>query len=218
MLAWFRKAACCALIISLVMPAAVFAAETNAAMVYARGTAWVNGTEIPRSSVLFAGDMVQTKPDSAANITLAGATITLLPNSLVRFQGQGLELQHGGITVLTSSKLPIQIGDVVVTPAAADWTEFWIGEAQDNLTIMARKNDVVITDQDGTTKLAAGQETTRETKKKKRRRPAGAIPAATGSILDSKAALIAGIAAVGTITTIVLLQKEDPISPSRMGP
>jgi hypothetical protein len=83
---------------------------------------------------------------------------------------------------------------------------------------MARKNDVVITDQDGTTKLAAGQETTRETKKKKRRRPAGAIPAATGSILDSKAALIAGIAAVGTITTIVLLQKEDPISPSRMGP
>jgi hypothetical protein len=35
--------------------------------------------------------------------------------------------------------------------------------------------------------------------------------------MDSKAALIAGIAAFGGITTIVLLQREDPISPSRMG-
>lgn len=217
MLLRFRQALCCALMIFITMPAPLFAAETNAAMVYARGTTWVNGTEIPKSSVLFAGDMVQTKADSAANITLAGATVTVLPNSLVRFEGGALQLQHGGITVLTSSKLPIRTGDMVVTPTSADWTEFWIGETDDDVTVMARKGDVTVSDSSGTTTLAAGQETTRE-KKKKRRRSPGAVPAASGSVLDSKAALIAGIAAVGTITTIVLLQREDPISPSRMGP
>jgi hypothetical protein len=219
MSAWMRKGMCCTLIALSALPASLLAEHPNAAMLYARGSTWVNGSAIPRTSAIFPGDLIQTKASSAADINMKGTAATVLPNSLVKFAGDAIELQHGGVALLTSNKVGAQIGDVTVQPAAADWSEFWVGEADGKVTIMARKGDLTIIDDSGTTTLSAGQETTREEsqKKKKKRRGAGAIPAATGGILDSKAALIAGIAAVGGITTIVLLQQEDPISPSRMG-
>lgn len=218
MRAALRKFLCCTLIVLCALPACLLAGETKAAMVYAKGTAWLNGSVIPRTSAIFPGDLVQTQSDSAANLHLLGTTITVLPNSLVKFAGPAIELQHGGLTVLTSRQQPAQVGDLLITPASASWTEFWVGEADDRVTIMARQGDVMIRDDSGTSTLGAGQETTREeSKKKKKKRSGGAVPAASGSILDSKAALIGGIAAVGGITALVLLQREDPISPDRMG-
>ena len=213
-----RKLVCCALIALTALPTSLFASEP-AAILYARGTTWVNGAPIPRTSAIFAGDLVQTKSDSAANIHLPGSVVTVLPDSLARFEGLTLELEHGGVVVVSSKQLPTHIGGITIMPAKADWTEFWAGHTDGTVTIMARKGEVMVTDETGTTTLSPGQETTREEpKKKKKKRPGGAVPGATGSIMDSKAALIGGIAAVGAITTIVLLQREDPISPARMGP
>ena len=219
MSAWMRKGMCCTLVALSALPASLVADPPHAAMLYARGSTWVNGSAILRTTAIFPGDLIQTKASSAADINMKGTAATVLPNSLVQFTGETIEVQHGGVALLTSNKIGAQIGDVTVQPAAANWSEFWVGEADGKVTIMARKGDLTIIDDSGTTTLSAGQETTREEsqKKKKKRRGAGAIPAATGGILDSKAALIAGIAAVGGITTIVLLQQEDPISPSRMG-
>jgi hypothetical protein len=218
MAAWLRKMVCCALIALTALPTSLFASEP-AAMLYARGTTWVNGAPIPRASAIFAGDLVQTKSDSAANIHLPGSVITVLPESLARFEGRALELEHGGMVVVSSKQLPAHVGGITIVPAKADWTEFWAGDTDGTVTIMARKGAVMVTDETGTTTLSPGQETTREEpKKKKKKRGGGAIPGATGSIMDSKAALIGGVAAVGVITTIVLLQREDPISPARMGP
>lgn len=212
----FRKVLSCALAVLTTIPASVFGGEPNAAMLYARGTAWVNGAPILRNSAIFPGDLVQTKANSAANIHLPGSVVTVLPDSLAEFEGASLELQHGGIVILSSKQLPTHIGDVTVTAAKPEWTEFWAGNTDGSVTIMARRGEVTVSDDNGTTTLSAGQETTREDSKKKKKRR-GAAAAATGSIMDSKAALIAGIAAIGGITTLVLLQREDPISPDRMG-
>ena len=53
-----------------IFPASLMAADSIAAMLYAKGTAWINGATVPRSSALFPGDMVQTKPDSVVNIKI----------------------------------------------------------------------------------------------------------------------------------------------------
>ena len=51
-----------------VMPASLLGADSGAAMLYANGTAWINGTSVPRSSALFPGDLVQTRPDAVVHI------------------------------------------------------------------------------------------------------------------------------------------------------
>lgn len=212
----FRKALCCILTMLLVLPFSLFAADTNAAMVYARGTAWVNGAAIPRSSALFPGDLVQTKSDSVANINLLGSSVTVLSDSLIKFEGTSLEVEHGAITIATSKSLATHVGDVKITPSSGEWTEFQVADVDGTVKIMARKGDLTIADESGTSTLPAGQETSRDEsqKSKKKRRSGGAPVAAQGGILDSRTAIIIGTAAVGGVTAWVLLQGDDPASPS----
>lgn len=209
----FRNALCCAMILQMAVPVSLFAADTNAAMVYARGTAWVNGANLPRSSALFPGDLVQTKSDSAANINAAGSSVTVFPDSLIKFEGTSVEVEHGGVSVTTSKNLATRIGDVTVAPVSGDWTEFQVSDVDGTVKIMARKGDLAVSDESGTSTLPAGQETTRdESQKKQKKRAAGAPPAATGGILDTRTALWVGTGIVGGITTWVLLQGDDPVS------
>ena len=63
----FRRMVSCVLV--FLFPAAMFAADSNAAMLYTNGAAWVNGAHVPRSSsAIFSGDLLQTRFDSVANI------------------------------------------------------------------------------------------------------------------------------------------------------
>lgn len=211
------RALCCALVGLMIAPISLVADDgPAAAMVYARGTAWVNGASVPRSLAIFPGDLVETRSDSAANINAAGSTVTVLSDSLVKLQSSGLELKHGAVTVGTSKLLAIDIADIVVSPVSGHWTEFQVGDVDGTVKIVASKGDLSIRDQEGTTTLPAGQQTTREeSKKKKKRREGGAVAAAKGGILDSKAAVIVGTAAVGGVTAWVLLQGDDPVSPAK---
>jgi hypothetical protein len=204
------------LILLLFLSASLRAADTSAAIVYARGTAWVNGAAIPRSSAIFPGDMVQTKADTLANINLQGSSVAVAPDSLIKFEGDAVLIEHGGVTVGTSKTLATHVGDITITPATANWTEFQVADVDGTVKIMARKGDVIVTDTSGKTTVAAGQETTREeTQKRRRRQEGGAVAAAHGGILDSRAAIIVGTAAVTGVTAWVLLQGDDPASPDK---
>lgn len=178
----------------------------------------MNGAPIPKSSAIFPGDLGgQTKPDSQANINQQGTSATVLPDSLVKLQANAVELEHGGITVGTSKSLVAHIGDVTVGPANGDWTEFQVADVDGSVKIIARKGDLAVTDQEGTTTVPAGQETTRdETRhKSKKREGRGAVAAAQGGILDSTTAMIAGTVIVGGVTAWVLLQGDDAESPDK---
>jgi len=215
----FRKMVSCVLM--LIVPATLFAADSGAAMLYANGAAWLNGSHVPNSSAIFAGDLVQTRSDSAANIHAPGSSITVLGDSLVQFEGSSLKVEHGGVSVSTSKSVAATAGDVRVTPVSNAWTEFNVTDIDGTVRIAARKGDVTVTDDNGTVTLAQGQETTRDEqsdqsdKKKKNKKPAaGAVPAAGGGVLNSPIAIgVAGAAVVG-VTTWVLLQSTNPVSPS----
>jgi hypothetical protein len=214
----FRRMVSCVLL--LIVPASLFAADSGAAMLYADGAAWLNGSHVPKSSAIFAGDLVQTRSDSAANIHAPGSSITVLGDSLVQFEGTSLKVEHGGVSVSTSKGMGTTAGDVRVAPVSNAWTEFNVTDVDGTVRIAARKGDLTVTDDNGTVTLAQGQETTRDEqsdqkdKKKDKKRGAGAAPAAGGGVLNSTVAIGVGAAAVGGITAWVLLHSDNPVSPA----
>lgn len=215
-------------VLMVLFPGSMFAADSNAAMLYVNGSAWVNGAHVPRpSSAIFSGDLLQTRRDSVANIDEPGSTITVLSDSLVQFEGTLLKIEHGGVTVSTSAGVGTTAGDVRVTPASNSWTEFNVVDVDGTVRIAARKGDLNIFDGNQTTTLAQGQETTRQEtsdntpdqsgKPRKRNKgvQGGAMPSASGGILNSPWAVGSGAIAVGAIATWVLTRPDNPASPAK---
>ena len=215
----------------MIFPAALFAADQPAAMLYSHGTASLNGNTIARSSAIFSGDLIQTNTDSVANINATGSSVLVLNGSLIQYEGSTIKLEHGGVTISTSKLLATRAGDVKVSPVATVWTEFEVRDVDGKVQIAARKGDLTISDNAGTTTLAQGQETTRDEtqsqddspqKGKKRKKGAGpapaAAPGAAGGILNSPVAIgIAGGIVVGG-TAWVLSHSDDPVSPAKPNP
>jgi hypothetical protein len=217
----FRKMVSCVLL--FLFPSALFAADTNPAMLYSNGPTWVNGAHVPRaSSAIFSGDILQTRVDSQANINAAGTTVTVLGDSLVRYEGSDVDVEHGGVTVSTSKGMSTTAGDVKVSPSTSAWTEFNVVDVDGTVRISARKGDLTVSDGKEVFTLAQGQDTTRpETSdsdqnnsgKKRKKASNGASPAAGGGILNSPWAVGIGGAAVIGVTTWVLVQSSNPVSP-----
>jgi len=202
-----------------VMPAALLGASSGAAMLYAQGAAWLNGASVPRTSAVFPGDLVQTKADAVVHINATGSSVMVLSDSLVKYEGSTVSLEHGAVSVATSKGMSIRAGEVAVQPANPnDATDFDVSDVDGTVHIAARKGDVSVSKGTETTTLAQGEQTTRDDrsdsqKQKKTRRAGGAVPAASGPVLDSPYAIGAGAGAVGGLLLWVLLQGDDPASP-----
>jgi len=226
-----RKLAVCLLI--AILPGTLFAADNGAAMVYTNRTTYdvvmksdygtfVNGTGIPKSSAIFPGDLIQTRPDALANIIATGTTVLVYYDSLIEYQGDKIKIDRGGMTVATSKGMSMQAGEVIVRPALNAQTEFEVSDVDGTLHVVAHKGDLLIADDAGTTTLPQGQQTTRDDTtpapadappKKKKKKKAAAAPAAAGSIMDSPYLIYGGLGVVGGITTWILIKGDDPISP-----
>ncbi len=207
-------------LLAILIPMQLLAADSASAMLYTNGAAWLNGSVVPKSAAVFSGDLVQTQSDSTANISAAGSSVMVGSDSLVKFEGPAVEIEHGTVRVATSRGLATTAGEVTVKPAGNNWTEFQVTDVDGQVQIAASKGDLTIQDRQGTTTLAQGQQTTRddtsdsEKKKKHRKSGTGAEPAARGGIMSSTKAIIAGSVIVGGVTAWVLLQSEEPMSPS----
>ena len=208
--------------LTILFPAqAMLAGETASAMLYTNGAAWLNGSEAPKSAAVFLGDLLQTRPDSTASIQSKGSNVMVLADSLVKFEGAAVELEHGAVRVTTGRGLAARAGDVTVKPAADSWTEFQVTDVDGRVQIAANKGDVTMQDDKGTTTtVLQGQQTTRddtsdpEKKKKKHRHSSGASAAGMGGIMSSTPVVIGGLAAVGGATVWVLTRSGAPLSPS----
>ncbi len=213
-----REGACWIMISAV--PASLWAADSSPAMLYARGQAWINGANVPRTSAVFPGDLVQTRSDSLARINASGSNVVVLSDSLVKFEGPAVDLQHGSLKVATSRGLSTHTGEITVAPASNGWTEFEVKQvSEDTVQIMAQKGDLTVSDGSNTSTLPQGQQTTvnnsAEKKKKRRKKAAGAVPASGGAVLDSPAVIYGGAAAVGGLLTWVLLQDSNPVSQAK---
>jgi hypothetical protein len=215
-------------LIVMIFPAVLLAADQPAAMLYSHGTAMLNGNSIARSSAIFSGDLVQTNADSVANINATGSSVLVLNDSLVQYEGSTVKLEHGGVTISTSKSLSTSAGDVTVSPTASAWTEFDVRDVDGRVQIAARKGDLTISDDSGTTTLPQGQQTTRDesqsqtdnktdadNKKKRKKRAAGAVPGAGGGVFNSPVAIGIGAGIIVGGTAWVLSRSDNPVSPVR---
>jgi hypothetical protein len=206
----------------LIFPATLFAADTNpGAMLYARGETTLNGNNVPRSSALFSGDLIQTRGDSVANIDATGSTVLILNESLVEYVGNAVTLEHGGLRVSTSKLMATRAGGVTVAPAAGVWTEFEVRDVDGTVHIAARKGDLTIKDGSGTTTLAQGQETTRDDTqpqsnngKKKKKAAGDTVPGAEAGVFNSPVTVGVGAAIILGGTIWVLSRTDNPVSPA----
>jgi hypothetical protein len=207
-------------LLAVVFPVHMLAGESPSAMLYTSGSAWVNGSTVPKTAAMFAGDLLQTRPDSTASIQSNGSSVMVMADSLVKFEGLAVEIEHGGVRVTTSRGMAARAGDVMVKPAGPSWTEFEVIDVDGQVQIAANRGDVTVQDDQGTTTVTQGQQTTRddtsdsEKKKKKRRRGAGTATAAKGGIMSSPWAVYGGTAAITGVGIWVWLRDEGPVSPS----
>jgi hypothetical protein len=142
------------------LPVSVMAADSGAGMVRPYGTAWLNGTEVEQSSAIFPGDLVQTSSSSALKIRSSGSSVTVLPESLVEFEGSAVRVEHGGVNLVTSKGMFARAGAFTATPASSAWTQFELTEVDGTVQIVALKGDLQISDGSRTTTLLQGQAAT----------------------------------------------------------
>lgn len=133
--------------------------QAPSAILHTQGGAFVNGQEAKDASAIFSGDTVDTKPGFSATLALEGSSIEIRPESVSKFQTDLLELDHGSVSVGTSTSFKVKVNCIAVTPVANDRTEYEVTDVSGTVQVAARKNDVNVEIQKGVGKppAAAGQ-------------------------------------------------------------
>lgn len=155
-----RYILCWMMIVSV--PGSLFAADSGAAMVRPYGPAWLNGTGVQQASAIFPGDLVQTGDNAALKIRTSGSSVTVLSDSLVKFDGGAVAVEQGSVQMFTSKGMLAHAGMITATPASSAWTEFELTHVNGMVTIVALKGDVLVSDGSQTTNLPQGQQATQK--------------------------------------------------------
>lgn len=129
-------------------------------MAHPYGASWLNGTAVDHASVIFPGDLIQTNPGSILKIDAAGSALTVLSDSLVKFDGDSVTVERGSVKLATSTSMSTRAGIVTVTPASSAPTEFQVLNTSGTVQVVALKGDLRITNGSQTTTLSQGQQAT----------------------------------------------------------
>ena len=214
---WHRKLVSLGLL--FVVPCALIAQETIGALLHGNGMISVNGAQFKDSTALMPGDVVQTGATGLAYISSSGSNSTVESNSLIRIQPGGFSLDLGGLSVGTSKGTNVFARDYKIVPATSQWTEFYVIRSGGSIQIMARKGDLTVSCGGNTATVRESQQVSRNDAPDCGADPpqagGGAPAAAKGPILTSKKLEYGAFGAGVGLTIWVLLQSENPVSPSR---
>jgi hypothetical protein len=188
--------------------------DSGAAMLYGKGPVWLNGKPLPRSSAVFPGDLIQTQPESLATLDASGSGVIVFQDSMVRFQGNAVSLEHGSVSVATSKGMVALAKNITVTPASQAWTEFEVADSNGTVQVVATKGSVNVNCGKTTANLSEGQQTTPDDSgncnNKKKRKAAAAPVSGTGSFLTDPYVLGGAVIAGGLIVCLLLCETSKP--------
>jgi hypothetical protein len=126
----------------VVCPGSLLAADGHSAVVHSTGGVWVNGAEVADSTTVFPGDSVETKPGFVANLDTEGSSVLLQPETILKFQGDYVELDHGSVAVGTSTLFSVHVNCIKVEPVLTDRTQYDVTDRSGKVEVAAHKNDV----------------------------------------------------------------------------
>jgi hypothetical protein len=208
-------------------PLSVLAADAGSAIVHGKGGVWVNGSEVADSTAIFSGDTLETKPGSVADLDVEGSSVLIQPESVVKFQGTFLTLEHGSVSVGTSTSLNVQVNCIKVEPISRDRTQYDVTDVNGTVKVSAIKNDVNITQGGALRKTSSkgsaaqsatvheGQQATRD---ESTACGAAPRPEAASRGLNAKGLEIGGAVGVGGLVLCLLLCRgtdHSNVSPSQ---
>jgi|SRR5580658_612761 hypothetical protein len=216
LLEW-RKLFCGIMIV--ILPTSLIAQDSARAMLHDDGGVWLNGSPAPNSSAIFLHDSVQTQKGSLAKIDADGSTAMVQPDTIVQFDGNELDLDHGSLQLNTSRGMRVRVNCMTVIPLTQEWTRYDVIDVDGRMTVEAHQNDVKIHYEGAVARSSKtafsdvvvhqGEQVTRE---ERCREPANPIQ---GTMLDSPWAVGIGAAAIGIITCWALCRGGAPVSPSK---
>jgi hypothetical protein len=216
-----RKFACKVMIV--ILPTLLMAQDSAQAILHNDGGVLVNGIPASNSSAIFLHDLVQTQQGNGAKIDADGSTVTVQPDTIVRFEGDELDLDHGGLQLNTSRGMRVHVNCMTVIPLTQEWTRYDVVEVDGKMMVAAHQNDVKIHYQPAATRRSKhagfsdvtvhqGEQATREEGCGTPAKPAGVAAAA---LLDNPWVIGAGSVAIGTLTCWALCRGDEPVSPSK---
>ena len=196
-----------------VTPASLLAADTGA-MLYGRGPVWLNGKPLPNSSAVFPGDLIKTQAESLATLDVSGSGVIVLPDSLVKFEGTAVTLEHGSVNVATSAGMVAVAGKVTITPASNTWTEFEVGDADGTVRVFASKGTINVNCGKDIANLSEGEQASPDDSgncnKKKKRKGGGAPFPQNGSFLTNPYVIGGAAVTTGVIVCLLLCNSSQP--------
>ena len=217
-------------IMVVLCPFSLVAADTGSAVLHSEGGVWVNGSEVAGSTVVFPGDLLETKPGFVANIDDEGSSVLVQPESVVKFQGTFLSLEHGSVSVGTSTSMSVHVSCIKVEPVSSERTQYDVADVSGTVQIAAHKNDVNITvggvggalqktnPQSGSALSAVVHEGQQATREESVACGAAPRPGSAGNGLNTKWLEIGGGVGVGVLVLCLLLCKgtgPSSVSPSQ---
>jgi hypothetical protein len=125
------------------LPAWLQAADAKPAILHSQGGVWVNGMEAADSTAVFPGDLLETKPGFSASLSIDGSTVSIQPESIIKFEDNLLELDHGSLLVGTTTGMRVRVHCVAVIPVSdTEWTQYEVTDVSGNIHVAAQKKDV----------------------------------------------------------------------------
>lgn len=204
-----------ALMMAVLLPMSMMAADVTTGMLHARGAVTLNGNKAPASSAVFAGDTLRTGADAAANISARGSQILLAANSTATLGDNALQLTSGSAMVSTSTGTTAGVRDLTITPARDETSRYYIEQAEGRIKIAALEGGLAIRSGGDTTTLAAGRVMTfapATTAAAAPSKPASNSALGPDAQLLIALAIVAGVAAtIGIVNAI--RDEESPVTP-----
>ena len=213
-------------LMAVIFPVSVSTAQVGAAMLYSQGGVRLNGVSPPSAISTFPGDEIQTDRDWMAKLVAAGSSITIQSETLVRFEGKSLLLEHGSVAVDTSQAFIVRVGCLTIVPVGLERALYEVTDVAGEVQVFARKSDVNIIRNNQARNARSENEqaepaTVREGEQRTDQDKCAAAPtgqsAAAGlklPILDSAWGKGAGGAGIAALACWVLCRSDNPISPN----
>jgi hypothetical protein len=211
----------------LLFPLSLLAADTGSAVVHSSGGVWVNGAEVSDSTTVFSGDLLETKAGFVADLASEGSSVLIQGESIVKFQGDYLVLEHGSVAVGTSTSMSVHVNCINVEPLSNDRTQYDVTNLSTKVEVRAHKDDVNIR-RGGTLRKTSAESnssesgTVHEGQQAMRDESitcgAAAVPHGAGTAVNTKWLEIGGGAGGGALVLCLLLckgSKQSSVSPSQ---
>ena len=125
-------------------PLSLVATDSGPAILHSKGGVWVNGSEAHDSTAILAGDLLETKSGAVASLDADGSSILIQSESVVKYNGDSLTLEHGSVSVGTGKAMSVHVDCIRVVPVSNDWTQYDVTAVSGKVQVAARKLDVNI--------------------------------------------------------------------------